>query len=105
VHAMLEEAARRTEGVSPSPPPYVRQTALADFYAEYRLVAQTPVEDPEKRAEVLSRLHGNIQDVFNEHGVPIMSPRYMTDPKEPQLVPKDRWYAPPAKAPERKKGD
>jgi small-conductance mechanosensitive channel len=103
VHAMLEEAAQRTEGVSPSPPPYVRQTALADFCAEYRLVAQTPVEDPEKRAEVLSRLHGNIQDVFNEHGVQIMSPHYMTDPKEPQLVPKERWYAPPAKTPERKK--
>jgi small-conductance mechanosensitive channel len=102
---MLEEAARRTEGVSASPSPYVRQTALADFYAEYRLVAQTPVEDPERRTEVLSRLHGNIQDVFNEHGVPIMSPHYMTDSKDPQIVPKERWYAPPAKAPEPKKGD
>ena len=99
VHAMLEEAARRTEGIAKTPAPYVRQTALSDFYAEYRLIAYTPLEDPGKRTEVLSRLHGSIQDVFNEHGVQIMSPHYMGDPGEPQVVPKERWYAPPAKPP------
>jgi hypothetical protein len=50
------------------------------------------------RADALSRLHGNIQDVFNEYGVQILSPHYMTDPKEPQLVAKERWHAPPAPA-------
>ena len=40
VHAMLLEAARRTPGVAPQPPPYVLQTALSDFYVEYRLCAQ-----------------------------------------------------------------
>src|SRR5204862_3890475 len=38
VHAMLIEAARRTPGVVPDDPtPRVFQTALSDFYVEYRL--------------------------------------------------------------------
>jgi small-conductance mechanosensitive channel len=96
VHAMLEEAARRTAGLCASPVPYVRQTALSDYYVEYRLVAYTLLTDAMRRADALSRLHGNIQDVFNEYGVQILSPHYMTDPKEPQLVAKQRWHAPPA---------
>jgi small-conductance mechanosensitive channel len=99
VEAMLNEAARRTEGMAREPEPVVRQTALADYYVEYRLVAYTPLETPVARAEILHRLHGHIQDVFNEYGVQIMSPHYMLDPKEPQVVPKDKWFAPPAKSP------
>ncbi|MEO8303606.1 MAG: mechanosensitive ion channel domain-containing protein [Betaproteobacteria bacterium] len=96
VHAMLIEAARRTEGVLADPAPRVYQTALADFYVEYRLVCQAIQTDPRPRAEVLSNLHGNVQDVFNEHGVQIMSPHYLGDPTESKLVPKDKWYAAPA---------
>jgi small-conductance mechanosensitive channel len=99
VHAMLEEAARRTEALCTTPAPFVRQTALSDYYVEYRLIAYTRLEDPVLRAEALSRLHANIQDVFNEHGVQIMSPHYMADPKEPQVVPKERWHLPPASPP------
>ena len=64
-------------------------------------MAYTPLEHPAPRAEVLSRLHGHIQDVFNEHGVQIMSPHYVLDPKSPQVVPKDQWFAAPAKPPEK----
>jgi small-conductance mechanosensitive channel len=99
VHAMLEEAARRTPDIARQPEPFVRQTALSDYYVEYRLVAYTPVENPAQRVDVLNKLHANIQDVFNEHGVQIMSPHYMMDPKEPQVVPKDKWYAAPARPP------
>jgi small-conductance mechanosensitive channel len=98
VEAMLEEAARRTEDIAREPAPMVRQTALSDYYVEYRLIAYTPLERPVARFEVLHRLHGNIQDVFNEHGVQIMSPHYMMDPKEPQVVPKEKWYTAPAKS-------
>jgi small-conductance mechanosensitive channel len=98
VEAMLLEAARRTEEIAHKPEPIVRQTALSDYYVEYRLVAYSPAESPMARADLLNRLHGNIQDVFNEHGVQIMSPHYMMDPKEPQVVPKDKWFTPPAKA-------
>ena len=38
VQAMLVEAARRTPGVLSDPAPRVFQTALSDFYVEYRLV-------------------------------------------------------------------
>jgi len=100
VHAMLEEAARRTPDIATDPPPYVRQTALSDFYAEYRLIAYAPIERPVQRIDMLSQLHANIQDVFNEYGVQIMSPHYMMDPGEPQVVPKAKWYTPPAKGPD-----
>jgi small-conductance mechanosensitive channel len=99
VHAMLEEAARRTPGIAQEPPAMVRQTALSDFYIEYRLAAYTPAESPRQRAEVLNDMHAHIQDVFNEFGVQIMSPHYMTDPVDPQLVAKQDWYAAPAHRP------
>jgi small-conductance mechanosensitive channel len=102
VHAMLIEAARRTEGVvHDKPPPVVRQTALSDFSVEYRLVTYSLAERPRARAEVLSDLHANIQDVFNEYGVQIMAPNYEADPEEPKVVPKEKWYAPPAEGPVR----
>jgi small-conductance mechanosensitive channel len=99
VHAMLEEAAGRTRDIARDPAPYVRQTKLSDFYVEYHLIAYSPIDHPVQRVEMLSELHANIQDVFNEHGVQIMSPHYMTETAEPQVVPKERWYAAPAKPP------
>jgi small-conductance mechanosensitive channel len=100
VHAMLEEAARRTTDIATEPAPFVRQTALSDFYVEYRLIAYAPIERPVQRIDMMSQLHANIQDVFNEHGVQIMSPHYLTDPDEPQIVPKAKWFTPPAKPPD-----
>jgi small-conductance mechanosensitive channel len=99
VHAMLEEAARRTKDIVADPAPYVRQTKLSDFYVEYRLIAYATVDHPDQRIDMMSRLHANIQDVFNEHGVQIMSPHYMTETAEPQVVPKARWWTAPAKPP------
>ena len=99
VHAMLVEAARRTEGVLADPKPRVFQTALSDFYIEYRLVCQAIPSDPRPRAEVLSTLHANVVDVFNEHGVQIMSPHYLGDPANEKVVPKAKWYAAPAEPP------
>jgi small-conductance mechanosensitive channel len=101
VHAMLLEAARRTGGIVSDPAPYVIQTALSDFYVAYRLVAYAGPEAPKRRALVVNELNGNIQDVFNEHDVQIMSPHYMMDPDQPQVVPKAKWFAPPAQPPER----
>jgi len=98
VHAMLLEAARRTPGVAQDPAPYVVQTALSDFYVEYRLCAQGNRSAPRRRADAMSALHANIQDVFNEYGVQIMSPHYLSDPPEPQVVPPARWYSAPAAA-------
>jgi small-conductance mechanosensitive channel len=97
VHAMLTEAARRTPGITADPEPKVFQTALSDFYPEYRLVAYSEAKSPYTRAQALDRLHANIQDVFNEHGVQIMSPHYLGDPESAKVVPKARWFEAPAK--------
>jgi len=43
-------------------------------------------------------MHQNILDVFNEHGVQIMTPAYEEDPDVPKVVPGDQWYLPPAKS-------
>jgi small-conductance mechanosensitive channel len=96
VHAMLIEAACRTSGVLHDPPPRVFQTALSDFYPQYRLVCQAIPTGPTPRAEAMSALHANIQDVFNEYGVQIMSPHYLGDPEQAKIVPKENWAPPPA---------
>ncbi|HTT38657.1 MAG TPA: mechanosensitive ion channel domain-containing protein [Burkholderiales bacterium] len=96
VHAMLLEAARRTSGVAAEPEPYVIQTALSDFYVEYKLVAFAGSDTQLRRPAVMNELNANVQDVFNEYGVQIMSPHYMMDPAHPQIVPKERWFEAPA---------
>jgi small-conductance mechanosensitive channel len=97
VEAMLIEAARRTKGILDKPAPRVFQTALSDYYPEYRLVAQAVLDEPRPRAEVMSILHANIQDVFNEYGVQIMSPHYMMDPASEKIVKPEDWHRAPAK--------
>jgi small-conductance mechanosensitive channel len=101
VHALLIEAANRTPGISRDPPPQVFQTALNDWYPVYRVVCQATPSEPRPRAMLLSALHANIQDVFNEYGVQIMSPQYFEDPKDPKIVPPANWYPAPASKPDR----
>ena len=94
VKALLLLAATRTPGVRQSPPPVVRQSALQDFYVQYTLLICP--EQMATRLVTLDRLHGNILDAFNEHGVQIMSPNYEADPSGPKVVPRDQWFAAPA---------
>jgi len=97
VEAMLRLAAERTEGVLRNPPPFVLKSALGDFCVTYELNAY--IDDPSAMPELYSRLHENILDVFNEQGIQIMTPAYISDPDEPKTVPPDRWFAPPAATP------
>jgi small-conductance mechanosensitive channel len=101
VHAMLIEAAGRSQGLLKDPAPFVRQRSLSDFYVEYMLGAR--IAEPRKRIAVLDTLHRNIQDVFNEYGVQILSPHYEADPAEKVWVPKENWYEAPAKKDEEKR--
>jgi small-conductance mechanosensitive channel len=87
-------AAGRTGNLGPAYPPRVMQTALEDFYVEYTLLVC--IMDPLQKLTVLDELHGHIQDVFNEHGVQIMSPNYEADPETPKVVPREDWFKPPA---------
>jgi small-conductance mechanosensitive channel len=96
VHALLLEAAAAIPEIRKVPAAYVVQTALSDFYVEYKLVVNVDTDVPATRARVASDLHAAIQDAFNRHGVQIMSPHYFRDPAEPKLVPEARWYTAPA---------
>ena len=102
VEAMLVEAATNTKGVLSDPAPQVFQTALSDFYPEYKLVCQAIPTDAVERVQVISALNANIQDVFNTYGVQIMSPQYYDDPEIPKTVPAEQWYKAPAKPPVKK---
>ena len=78
------------------PAPFVVQSALSDFYVEYRLVVQVGAEMRARRPQVLSDLNAAIQDVFNRYGVQIMSPHYRSDPEDPKIVPPSQWHREPA---------
>jgi small-conductance mechanosensitive channel len=97
VHAMLEEAARRTPDTLREPPPFILQPRLTEFAVVYELNVYSATA--KGIARTYSNLHQNILDVFNEHGVQIMTPAYEGDPEIPKVVPQDKWYAPPATPP------
>jgi len=95
VEAMLLLAASRTSGLRTTPTPFVLQTSLGDFAVNYELNVYSG--DAHAMAALYTALHRNIQDVFNEHGVQIMTPAYESDPAAPKVVPKDQWYQSPAR--------
>ncbi len=95
VHAMLQEAAAQIPQILKEPSPFVLQTALSDFYVEYRLVAQAGL-GPYTRPQLLSELNATIQDTFNRYGVQIMSPHYENDPEKAKIVPEGHWHPQPA---------
>ena len=62
---------------------------------EYMLLVH--VDEPARRPAILSALHAQIQDAFNEYGVQIMSPHFVLQPDGAVVVPKGKWFAAPAK--------
>lgn len=103
VEAMLLTAAARTPGLLEDPRPFVLQKALADYAVAYEL--NVYCSDPRQMMPLYTALHRNIQDVFNEHGIQIMTPSYVADPPDPKVVPKEQWYAAPAAKPGKDTGD
>jgi small-conductance mechanosensitive channel len=83
VEAMLIEAANRTRDLKKSPAPFVLWAQLADYAINYQINAFTTRGSSLPR--ILSDLHRNIVDVFNENGVQIMTPSYKADPEEPKI--------------------
>lgn len=94
VEAMLLQAADRTEGLLKEPEPFVLQSALADYAVNYEL--NVYCSDEKQSMTLYTELHRNIQDVFNEYEIQIMTPSYIADTPEPKIVPKDKWYTEPA---------
>ena len=95
VEAMLLQAANQTEGVQSEPAPYVLQKALGDFCITYEI--NVYCDNAQMMNKIYTVLHRNILDVFNEYGVQIMTPAYESDPPVAKVVPKDQWFASPAK--------
>jgi len=97
VHSLLLLGAARTRGIRSEPAPRVLQRELSDFYVQYHLMAH--LQEGENRAEVMSELHAQIQDAFNEFGAQIMSPHFESQPEKKIVVPKPEWHAAPAPPP------
>ena len=95
VEAMLRLAAERTPGLLAEPAPFIRQESLGDFAVQYEL--NVYCDDAQRMTALYTALHRNILDVFNEYGVQVMTPAYEGDPAQPKVVPKDQWYAAPAR--------
>ena len=74
IHQALIDAALKTESILPQPLPFVLQTSLDDFFVSYQINAYT--REANRQAGIYSQLHQNIQDVFNERGLEIMSSHY-----------------------------
>ncbi len=75
VHQLLINAARMTPGVEEEPRPFVLETELQDYYPCYQINAY--IREADKMGDILTALHQNIQDCFNEAGVEIMSPKFV----------------------------
>lgn len=97
VEAILLEAASRTPGLLKQPEPFVLHQSLGDFAVTYELNAYC--DQPQNMVKLYTLLSQNILDVFNQHEIQIMTPAYVADPAHPKIVPKERWYPPPAKPP------
>jgi small-conductance mechanosensitive channel len=95
VEGLLLLAAERTPGLKKDPAPWVNQRSLGDFYVDYEVCAA--LEDATRRVPTLTALHANILDAFNEYGVQITSPNYEADPADAKVVPREQWFAAPAR--------
>ena len=70
---------RARRGLAAEPRPFVLIKRLGDFAVTYEL--NVPCRDVPAMAALYTALHQKILDVFNEHGVQIMTPAYEGDPR------------------------
>ncbi len=94
VEAMLLMAAERTPGLLREPSPFILQKELGDFAIVYEL--NVYCDNPQEMIKLYTELHRRVLDVFNEYDVQIMTPAYRADTPEPKVVPREKWYEPPA---------
>ena len=80
VYQLLNKAALQTIHIEKEPAPFILQTSLDDFYISYQINAYTLQAN--LQAGIYSNLLENIQDIFNEAGIEILSPQYNVIRKE-----------------------
>ena len=86
VEAMLLLASDRTPGLLKEPAPFVLQKSLGDFAVNYELNAYCA--KPHAMTQLYTAMHRNILDIFNEHGVQIMTPPTRAIRKRPRWFPR-----------------
>jgi small-conductance mechanosensitive channel len=74
VHDILINAALKTEFTEKTPPPFVNQTKLDDFYCWYEINVYT--KDVSRLPAVYSELYKNIQDGFTAANISMYAPHY-----------------------------
>lgn len=74
VHEMLIAAVKSVDGILDDPKPFVYQLSLDDYYVKYEINAATFAVD--KKDDLYSEIHKNIQEEFNKANVEILSPIY-----------------------------
>ncbi|WP_164974299.1 mechanosensitive ion channel family protein [Filimonas effusa] len=74
VHKLLIRAAEETPLIEKTPPPFVLQTGLDDFYIRYEINGYT--KHPNNQAQIYSDLYKRVLDVFKEADIEVMSPQY-----------------------------
>jgi small-conductance mechanosensitive channel len=74
VHGILIAAALETSHVLKSPKPFVLQTALDDFYANYQINLYT--KEVEKVPRIYSELYEHLQDAFKAANIDLTAPTY-----------------------------
>jgi small-conductance mechanosensitive channel len=88
VQQILIEAARKTSHVQKSPRPFVLQTAMNDFYANYQINLYT--KEVGKVPAIYSELYKNIQTAFHEAGIDMTAAHYRINlPPEPYKPPEE----------------
>ncbi|GHV86961.1 hypothetical protein AGMMS50255_2570 [Spirochaetia bacterium] len=74
VHEILIAAALETSCVLKSPKPFVLQTALDDFYANYQINLYT--KEVNRVPRIYSELYEHLQDGFKAAGIDLTAPSY-----------------------------
>ncbi|WP_186646214.1 mechanosensitive ion channel family protein [Fluviispira vulneris] len=74
VNEILIKAALKTKDIRSEPPPFVLQVKLNDFHASYELNCYT--KQPNLMDEIHSELNQNIQDLFKQENVILITPAY-----------------------------
>jgi small-conductance mechanosensitive channel len=88
VHTILIDAALKTSHVQKKPKPFVLQTAMNDFYANYQINLYT--KEVGKVPRIYSQLYENIQTGFHAAGIDMTAAHYRINlPSEPYKPPED----------------
>lgn len=74
IHKILNEAALKTPSVLNSPAPFVWHKSLDDNYVTYELNIYT--NNAQGMGQINSDLNQNIQDLFHQNGIELVSPFY-----------------------------